>query len=99
MQRILRTNIGAIAPDCYVLAEEYCDWADSKRRIDLLCIDSDANLVVVELKRTEDGGHADLQAIRYAAMISPMTFDEAVNSLCAKSLIPLFMSSCLLARP
>ena len=34
----------------------------------LLCIDREANLVVVELKRTEDGGHMDLQAIRYAAM-------------------------------
>lgn len=80
LQRILRTNIGAIAPSCYVLAEEYCDWADSKRRVDLLCIDSDANLVVVELKRTEDGGHAELQAIRYAGMIHLMTFGDAVNA-------------------
>jgi hypothetical protein len=80
LQRILRSNVGAITPDCFVLAEEYGDWADAKRRIDLLCIDSDANLVVVELKRSEDGGHADLQAIRYAAMISVMTFDDAVNA-------------------
>lgn len=80
LQRILRSNVGAIAPDCLVLAEEYGDWADAKRRIDLLCIDSEANLVVMELKRTEDGGHADLQAIRYAAMISVMTFDDAVNA-------------------
>jgi hypothetical protein len=80
LQRVLRSNVGAIAPNCYVLTEEYGDWADARRRIDLLCIDSDANLVVVELKRTEDGGHADLQAIRYAAMISVMTFDDAVNA-------------------
>lgn len=80
LQRILRTNVSAIAPDCYVLAEEYCDWADSKRRIDLLCIDSIANLVVIELKRTEDGGHADLQAVRYAGMIHLMTFEDAVNT-------------------
>jgi RecB family endonuclease NucS len=80
LQRILRKNIGAIAPDCFVLAEEYSEWADAKRRIDLLCIDSDANLVVVELKRTEDGGHADLQAVRYAAMISVMRFDDAVDA-------------------
>ena len=79
LQRILRENIKAIDPNCYVLAEEYGDWADSKRRIDLLCIDSAANLVVVELKRTEDAGHADLQAIRYAAMIHLMTFEEAID--------------------
>ena len=32
------------------------------RRIDLLCIDKDCRLVVVELKRTADGGHMELQA-------------------------------------
>src|SRR5277367_2146822 len=38
-----------------------------------------ANLVVIELKRTEDGGHMELQAIRYAAMVSTMTFEKAVE--------------------
>ena len=35
--------------------------------------------MVIELKRTEDGGHMELQAIRYAAMVSAMTFDNAVE--------------------
>ena len=48
--------------------------------IDLLGIDKDANLVVIELKVTEDGGHMELQAIRYAAMVSAMTFDRAVSA-------------------
>jgi hypothetical protein len=78
IQKILRSYIDAIAPDTFVLAEEFSDWADSYRSIDLLCLDKQANLVVVELKRTEDGGHMDLQAIRYAAMISKMTFADAV---------------------
>jgi len=34
---------------------------------------------VIELKRTDDGGHMDLQAIRYASMISVMRFDQVVN--------------------
>src|SRR5690606_2731776 len=37
-----------------------------------------ANLVVIELKRTIDGGHMDLQAIRYASMVSAMTFERAM---------------------
>jgi hypothetical protein len=45
-----------------------------------LCLDRDANLVVVELKRTDDGGYMELQAIRYAAMISGMTFPQLVHS-------------------
>ena len=50
-----------------VVAEEFGDWEESKRRIDLLGLDRDATLVVIELKRTDDGGHMELQAIRYAA--------------------------------
>ena len=52
---------------------------DSKRRIDLLGLDKQANLVVIELKRTEDGGHMELQAIRYAAMVSTLTADKTVE--------------------
>ena len=35
--------------------------------------------MVIELKRTEHGGHMELQAIRYAAMISTLTFDKLVT--------------------
>ena len=83
LQQMLKDNIGVISGDSpddeiLVVAEEFSDWEDSKRRIDLLGIDKGANLVVIELKRTEDGGHMDLQAIRYAAMISTLTFDDLV---------------------
>lgn len=79
LQDVLRNNIEAVAPDVLVISEEYTGWQDSKRRIDLLGIDRDGNLVVFELKRTNDGGHMDLQAIRYAAMVSALTFDEIVD--------------------
>jgi hypothetical protein len=77
LQRLLKKKIEIISPDTLVISEEFGDWHDSKRRIDLLGIDKDANIVVIELKRTEDGGHMDLQAIRYAAMVSAMTFEQA----------------------
>lgn len=80
LQRLLKSNIEALSSDLKVIAEEFGDWADSNRRIDLLCIDKDANLVVVEIKRTEDGGHMELQAIRYAAMVSTMTFKQLVEA-------------------
>lgn len=80
LQRILRTRIEAVAPDCLVLAEEFADWSDSRLRIDLLCLDRDARLVVVELKRTDNGGAMELQALRYAAMVSTMTLEAAVRA-------------------
>ena len=78
LQRLLRDRIDVVAPDTMVLAEEFGQWEESKRRIDLLALDKNANLLVIELKRTEHGGHMELQALRYAAMVSAMTFDQAV---------------------
>jgi Domain of unknown function (DUF4268) len=79
LQRLLRSNIDVISPETIVVSEEFGDWEDSRRRIDLLGLDRDANIVVIELKRTEDGGHMELQAIRYAAMVSTLTFEKVVD--------------------
>lgn len=76
LQRLLRTQIDVLGDDLYVITEEFGEWEDSRRRIDLLAIDRQARLVVIELKRTSDGGHMELQAIRYAAMVSTMTFER-----------------------
>jgi RecB family endonuclease NucS len=76
LQAAARDNIEVLGGGLMVVAEEFGDFEDTHRRIDLLCIDKTARLVVVELKRTEDGGHMELQALRYAAMVSVMTFDE-----------------------
>jgi hypothetical protein len=80
LQRVLRDNISVIADDLLVISEEFSEWEDSRRRIDLLCIDRSGVLVIVELKRDDDGGHMDLQAIRYAAMVSSMTFARATDA-------------------
>lgn len=79
LQRLLRARIDAIADDVLVVAEEFGAFTDARRRIDLLGIDRQGRLVVFELKRTGDGGHLELQALRYAAMISTMTFDDLVG--------------------
>lgn len=80
LQSLLRTDISPVGDDLMVLAEEFGEWEDCKRRIDLLCIDKRGARVVVEIKRTEDGGHMELQAIRYAAMVSGMTVEQAVHA-------------------
>lgn len=83
LQRAIRMSIDAITPDpdvkTMVLAEEFGDWVGVNRRIDLLCLDENANLVVVELKR-ESATHMELQALRYAAMISTMRFEQAIQA-------------------
>ncbi|WP_292780299.1 hypothetical protein [Methylophilus sp. UBA6697] len=76
LQKLIKNNIDVIAGDVMVIAEEFGQWEGSGRRIDLLAVDKLANLVVIELKRTDDGGHMELQALRYAAMVSNMTWDQ-----------------------
>lgn len=83
LQRVLRENIEAVAPGVLVIAEEFSEWEDSRRRVDLLGIDEQGSVVVIELKRTSDGGHMDLQAIRYAAMVSALTRERIVEILAA----------------
>lgn len=80
IQRALRERLELLGEPLFLLCEEFGEWEDSRRRVDLLCLDKEAGLVVVELKRTETGGHMELQAIRYAAMLSGMTFEDAVRA-------------------
>lgn len=80
LPRLLRTQIEVISPGAMVVTEKFSDWNDSNRRIDLLRFDKEVSLVAIELKRTEDGGHMELQAIRYAAMVSAITFAQVVQT-------------------
>ena len=80
LQAALRAKMSVIDPDLLVVSEEFGWFEGANRWIDLLCVDRSARLVVVELKRTTDGGHMELQALRYAAMVSTMTFSDLVDT-------------------
>jgi len=79
LQNYLRDNIEFISENTLVISEEFSYWDESRRRIDLLGIDKDANLIVFELKRTDSGDHMELQAIRYSSMISTISFQQCVS--------------------
>src|SRR6185503_9953229 len=78
LQRLLRANINVVCPDTMVLAEAFCDWDHTRPRIDLPGLAKNANLVVVELKRSEDGGHMELHSSRAEGLVFSMTFEQAV---------------------
>ncbi|WP_414625177.1 hypothetical protein [Calothrix sp. CCY 0018] len=80
LQPLFRDNPQSIDPNLFIISEEFTNWENSSRRIDLLALDEEANLVVIELKRVEDGGHMELQALRYAAMISAMDLEDVIHA-------------------
>ena len=80
LQDALMANPDPLEKGLFIIATEFGDWEDSRRRIDLLALDDKARLVVVELKRSQTGDHAELQAIRYAAMVSNMTRDRIIRA-------------------
>ena len=80
LQRMLCAQPGVLEEGLLIISEEFGDWEDSNRRIDLLGLDADGCLVVIELKRGDTGAHMDLQAIRYAAMVANMTFQQVVDT-------------------
>lgn len=81
LQRLLRENLDVLGQDLLLISEEFQGREGSQRRIDLLAIDREANLVVIELKRGETGAHMELQALRYAALAAPMVFEDVVAEL------------------
>ena len=88
LQTALKKDISVISSvisdDLLIISEEFSEWSSSKeskskRRIDLLAVDKQANIVVIELKRTESGDYMELQAIRYAAMVSTLTWQKTIE--------------------
>jgi len=74
----VRSNPEILGEDLLIVSIEFDRFSSSNDRLDLLAVDREGNLVVIELKRDSAAGYADLQAIRYAAMVSSMTIDMLV---------------------
>jgi hypothetical protein len=74
----VRTNPEMLGEDLLVVSIEFERFSNSSDRLDILALDRSGNLVVIELKREPTSGHADLQAIRYAAMVSSMTVEVLI---------------------
>lgn len=77
---LVAANMGKFFPELKTIATEFSHWEDSSRRVDILSIDRDRNLYVIEFKRDNDAAHAELQAIRYAAMLSVCDINDLVQA-------------------
>lgn len=76
IQEWIRQAPDLLGEELLIVSTEFNRFRNSDDRLDLLALDRRGNLVVIELKRDEHAAYADLQALRYAAMVSSMTFDK-----------------------
>ena len=53
LQRMLRDRPDLLEEGLFVIAEEYGDWEESNRRIDLLALDGQGRLVIVASRGTQ----------------------------------------------
>lgn len=68
-----------LGEDLLIVTSEFGGFDRSNRRLDVLGLDRDCNLVVIELKLELKQTFADLQALRYAAFCATMTADQVVD--------------------
>jgi RecB family endonuclease NucS len=85
LQNLLKQHIAPLGPDMMVVCDEFSDWEDSSRRIDILCISKEAQLVVVELKRTEDG-----EELRAATSMARLWRDQGKPQQARELLAPVY---------
>ncbi|HTF71876.1 MAG TPA: endonuclease NucS domain-containing protein [Edaphobacter sp.] len=76
IQEWIRKNPQILGEEFLIVSMEFDRFVSSSDRLDLLALDREGNLVVIELKRDPLSGFADLQALRYAAMVSSMTLEK-----------------------
>lgn len=79
IEKWVEDNPEILGEELLILTTEYDKFDKTDERLDLLAIDKEGNLVIVELKRDDSGKDVDLQAIKYAAYCSTLTFTEIVG--------------------
>lgn len=61
-----------LGEELLVITTEFDRFDKTNERLDILVLDTDGNLVIIELKRDDSGKNVDLQAIKYAAYCSTL---------------------------
>ncbi|HYW09916.1 MAG TPA: endonuclease NucS domain-containing protein, partial [Longimicrobium sp.] len=68
-----------LGEDLLVITSEFSGFDRTSERLDILAIDTRGKLVIVELKRSAVGTHAELQALRYAAYCSNLSLTDVAE--------------------
>lgn len=79
LQEWVTATPSLLGEDLFVLTTEFSGFDRASERLDVLALDTRGKLVVIELKRSAVGTHAELQALRYAAYCSTLTLEDVAE--------------------
>ncbi len=85
LQEWLIANPQILGEDVMIVTSEFDRWKTAlgdkrKDRLDILAMDSGGRLIVAELKRDKASNDVELQALKYAALVSRFTEDTLVEA-------------------
>jgi hypothetical protein len=83
IEKWILSDVSVLSPDLLIIGEQVATAYG--KFIDLLCIDSSGNLVIVELKRDKTPREVTAQALDYASWVKDLTI-EKIEAIAAKHL-------------
>lgn len=77
IEKWLERDISILSPDLLVIGRQVA--TDYNGIIDLLCLDSSGNLVIIELKRDKTSREVTAQALDYASWVKNLSAEKVIN--------------------
>ncbi len=79
IQEWVESNPQILGEDLMIISKDLTFFNDTKERPDLVAIDTNGNVVIIELKRDDSGSNVEWQAIKYASYLSKFTLNDILN--------------------
>lgn len=81
IQEWIAANPKILGQKLLIIAKEFSGFEQTRERLDLLAVDTDGQLVIIELKRDDSGDDTHWQAIKYASYIHGIGTSNFVDML------------------
>ncbi len=73
LQEWISKNPCVFGEELLIIQKEFCGFAETNERLDLLALDKDGNIVVIENKLDDSGRNIVWQSLKYASYCSQLT--------------------------
>jgi len=79
IQEWVESNPEILGEKLLIISKDLTFFSNTKERPDLIAIDTNGDIVIIELKRDDSGLNVEWQAIKYASYLSKFTVNDIFN--------------------